>query len=90
MKVYAEYDVILPDYSLNYLINGDSSGLLLEDRIIVDNYMQQFYDYAREVGGDVVISLPNFEADPYFTWNPAFGLACNVYDVVVSILVSED
>ena len=87
MKTYAEYDVRLPDYSLSYLVNADSSGMETEEIQEIDDYMSEFYEEAGKVNGSVVISVP--EDESYFTWNPAFGLACNVYDCKIIILVND-
>jgi hypothetical protein len=84
MKTQAIYSVKLPDYSLPYLINGDSSGLEEEDKTAIDQYMNYYYDIAESYHGSVVINPLDMEA--YFTWKPAFGLACNVVDTDIIIL----
>ena len=78
------YEVKLPDYSLSYLINGDSTGLTDDDKAAIDRYMDDYYNTALLYHGDVVIELESQEG--YFTWYPPFGLACNVYDCVIAIL----
>jgi len=78
------YEVKLPDYSLSYLINGDNSGLTPDDIATIDRYMDDYYNTALLYQGDVTVSVESEEG--YFTNNPAFGLACNVYDCVIVIL----
>jgi len=85
MKTHDTFKEDIPDYSLPYLINADSSGLSPEDIIAIDDYMQNFYTIADEVNGFVVIST--LEDESHFTWNPAFGLACNVITCNISILI---
>lgn len=86
MEKIVEYNVKIPDYALPYLINADSSGLNKEDIKNIDNYMQEFYNEADNYEGQVLIDLTNVDSEGYFTWNPAFGLACNVYDCTILIL----
>lgn len=87
MKTLAEYDVNLPDYSVCYLINDDSSGLDQEDINTIDNYMQEFYQLADNNNGSVIIDCG--DSEPSFTWNPAFGLACNCFDATITILTPD-
>lgn len=87
MKEHARYIIALPDYALPYLINGDESGLELHDLFVIDNYMLPFYGKASEVHGDIIICPSDDE--PYFTWHPSFGLACNIIDTIVLILIPE-
>lgn len=91
MKIYFENNEPIPDYSLSYLINGDDSGLTPDDKIIIDQWLNQYQEIANKVNGDVVIACPNEDQpDPYFTWNPAFGLACNCFDLDIVIMISDD
>ena len=81
------YEVKLPDYSLSYLINGDSSGLNQDDIQNIDSYMEKFYNEADSLkNGFVNFELDDYEADSFFTWNPPFGLACNCYEAKILIL----
>jgi hypothetical protein len=85
MKTIAEYTVKIPDYALPYLINGDKSGLAEQDIKSIDSYMdKEFYGVAREQNASVIIS-PS-EEESYFTWRPAFGLACNVVDCTILLV----
>lgn len=86
MDPIAEYNERIPDYALPYLINADDSGLTSQDKTIVDNYMQFFYTQADNNNANVIIGIDNLDSDPYFTWRPAFGLACNVMDCTILIL----
>ena len=89
MKTIAEYDVQLPEYSLTYLINDDSSGLTDIDKKVIDFYMENFYIEANKNHGDVIVDImtdENDNSEGYFTWNPAFGLPCTCYDAKIIIL----
>jgi hypothetical protein len=87
MKIKASYDVKLPDYSLSYLINADSSGIDESDIKIIDDYMQEYYDIADQCNGNVVIEIVDSEyAESYFSNSPEFGLPCNVMDCIIAIL----
>lgn len=82
MKKLAEYEVKFPAWALSYVVNGDSSGISAEDKKQVDTYMRQY-----EGRGHVEVCTPaddNWE--PYFDWNPEFGLACDVVDCTILIL----
>lgn len=87
-----EYDRIarIPDYALSYLINGDDSRLSPEDKKIIDQWKLTYETMAKEANGYFELSQENPEenVDSYFTWNPEFGLACNVYDYHILILVN--
>jgi hypothetical protein len=78
------YQEDLPDYSLSYLINGDSSGLDDEDIRNIDEFMEYYYNLAEDLNGNVVIDIISDES--FFTNSPAFGLACNCYESNINIL----
>jgi hypothetical protein len=86
MNTVNSYSVKLPDYSLSYLINGDESGISEEDKNIIDEYMQEFYDESESCNGDVIIGLDDIDSEGYFTWSPSFGLACTVFDATILIV----
>ena len=85
MQTIAEYNVKLPDYCLSYLINGDNSGLDPKDIKIIDSYMSEFYQIAEKTNSHVNICLDDNE-EPFFTWSPSFGLACNCYNAKIILL----
>ena len=81
LNIIAEYnEVKIPSYALCYLINNDSSGLDIDDIKIIDDYMEQFYN-------DGFVIIAPCDDDFYFTWSPAFGLACNVLDCTIIVHV---
>ena len=87
MKTIADWDNLkIPDYSLPYLINGDDNGLSDEDRNTIDGYMLQYYELAEENNGHVIIGFEHSDEEPFFTWNPEFGLACNVMTCTIQIV----
>jgi len=85
MRKSSEYDVKMPEYAMCYLINGDSSGNEEADIKIIDTYMRKFYDEAKKTDGHVVVGMPEDGHEPYFTSMPAFGLACTVYDIRITV-----
>lgn len=87
MKTIAEYEVRIPDYALCYIVNDDSSGLSEEDKKNIDNFFQKYKDIAEQNNGTVNFGYDS-DQESYFTWHPAFGLTCNVYDAIIQILVS--
>lgn len=91
MKIHAEYDVKLPNYSLTYLINGDSSGIDGDDILTIDNGMKRFYEIADSVNGSLTISVMDSDdnQESYFSSWPLFGLPCSVYDAKIIILVEN-
>jgi hypothetical protein len=85
MKILKKHNVKLPTYSLPYLINGDDSGLSSEDKTDIDVFMNKFYQDFKPVNCDAIIDYDS-ESESYFTWSPAFGLACDVFDCTILIL----
>ena len=84
MKTIGSYTVYLPDYALSYLVNDDSSGIEEEDKKTIDSYMEFFYHEAKINNGSVIIDTTSNES--FFTWSPAFGLACNCFKASIIIL----
>ena len=78
------YKEDIPAYALSYLVNGDDSGLEEEDIEAIDNFMEQFHREADEIKGYIVIDV--ISKDPFFTHNPAFGLACDCYECNICII----
>jgi hypothetical protein len=68
----------IPTWALSYLVNADPSGLEEEDIKLVD-------DWCDMNNVQLVCPIDDVEGDmqPYFTSNPAFGLACDVIDCIV-------
>jgi hypothetical protein len=85
MRILKSYIVKMPDYALPYLINGDDSGLNESDKIAIDNYMTQFYAELSDINDQIIFDYDS-ELESYFTWNPAFGLTCNVVDFTIAIM----
>lgn len=83
MKILETYKEEIPAYSLSYLVNGDSSGIDDTDIKNADDFMQWFYDRAKELGGTVTLSCGVEE--PSFTHHPAFGLACDTVPCEIHI-----
>jgi hypothetical protein len=81
MKTIKEYTIQLPEYSLCYLINGDSSGLSNIDIQAIDNW----YAHIDNNTNHQIIINP-IEDEGHFTWYPEFGLACNCVDCTILIL----
>ena len=65
----------IPAWSLDYLINGETSGLTNDDLILVKKW-------EASLKGPIAISM---NGEPYFSSCPAFSLPCDVYDCDVLI-----
>lgn len=87
MITYKEYNVKFPVYALSYVINGDSSGLESHEVEIIDRYMREFERETESVNGSMIVALDDNESEAYFTRSPAFGVACDVMDVTIAILI---
>lgn len=84
MRIISEYTgLLVPDYALPYLINGDSSGLEKGDAERVDAWMRHFYAEAEAAGGRVIFDAGESAG---FTWRPEFGLACDVTECKVLVV----
>ena len=86
MKTLKEYSVNMPCWSLPYIVNNDASGMPDEDIKLVDDYMSQYYKEAEKHGGQVIVGAVGPEAEPFFTWCPDFGLACECAEYLVLIV----
>lgn len=93
METVAEYNNLkIPDWALSYLVNADDSGITEEDKKLVDDFMQRYYDEAENFSqllGEnhyVIFSVDNYEDEPYFSQLPKFGLACNVQECTILIV----
>ena len=83
MKTILERKELIPDYALSYLINGDFSGLSPDDRKNIDTWYAN-YENRMQTGESIIISPA--EDNSNFTWNPAFGLACNCIECTILIV----
>ena len=66
----------IPAYSLSYLINSDPTGLSYLEIELIDGFLAANFPRGFTVDIDTCI-------DPYFSSVPAFGLPCEVYDLVM-------
>ena len=66
----------IPAYSLSYLINSDPTGLSDHEIELIDGFLAANFPRGFTVDIDTCI-------DPYFSSVPAFGLPCEVYDLVM-------
>lgn len=76
MKHYLKlYDTVkIPSWALCYIFNGDAGNLTDEEQDMIDNFLDRY------PGATYDIKEENLDS-PYFTMSPAFGLACDVYDM---------
>jgi|WetSurSiteA1Bulk_404760.scaffolds.fasta_scaffold57653_2 hypothetical protein len=88
MKKVSVEVVRFPAYALSYLINGDSSGITEEDVTAIDAWWNEQVSALTE--GQHLILDPADQADQYFTWHPAFGLACDVIDCNLVVLEPDE
>lgn len=63
----------IPVWALCAIINGDYTGLSIEERETIMDWLDETrYD---------IIAPPDEDDSPYFSYYPAFGLPCDVYDI---------
>jgi len=72
-----ERDEDIPTWCLCYVINDDPSGLTDEEIAMVDHYFQGV-QHVEPIGGT------------FFSWHPAFGLAGECQDCLITYIKSED
>lgn len=66
------YDILdIPEYALNYIVNGDSSSISDEDKNLCDKFLEtwEYIDQVQDENGE-------FE-EASFNRNPCFGLPCD-------------
>lgn len=66
----------IPTWAFGYVFNGDKTGLTDEEVNLID-------DTLKRIGAELVCSLPDEEAQPYFCHYPLFGLPAEVENCVV-------
>ena len=75
MESLKPYDTVkIPTWAVCYIFNGDADNLTFEEQDMIDNFLDQY------PGATYDIREENMDT-PYFTTRPAFGLACDVYDM---------
>ena len=74
----------IPSYALSYLINGDASGLPVEDKLRIDKWYQLWQDVADRVNGTVVIAP--VDDREFYTKYPEFGLPCQCTECDILVL----
>ena len=68
----------LPEYSLNALINDNWQGLTEEDQKNIKAFNKKYNKPWIEISKN---------QDPFFSYNPEFGLACNCIECNVFVTV---
>lgn len=68
----------IPDWAMCYLFYGDESGLDKEEKQMADQWERQMIESGFDLGLMEPVSW-----EPYFSYHPAFGKGCNVYDVAI-------
>ena len=71
----------IPDWSINYLVNSDDSGLTPEDKKMVDGYVDQLINKEH-----LRLLAPIYGTESEFERHPAFGLASGTVDFVAEVL----
>ncbi len=74
----------IPTWALRYIINGDPSGIDVDDIAKVDDFLKSY----EKMGCHIQIVSPIVEDEnavpqAYFSHYPAFGLPCEVVDCEV-------
>ena len=87
LEAFADYDIIaVPEYAIPYLVNGDTEGLSEQDVKNIDEFADDMakkgfhadiFTFVTEDANGNLIEDEN--AEPSFTWSPAFGDACGCY-----------
>lgn len=65
----------IPQWAVNYLVDGDDSGLAPEDMKMVDDYVERLLKEEH-----LRLICPIYGAENEFCAHPAFGPACNTVD----------
>ena len=91
MKIRNRTTELIPAYAMSYLINGDDSGLLEEDIKIIDKWYEQIIKVMLPEGSNPTTSIiiNPISEESSFTWHPAFGLACEVIETDINIMISD-
>lgn len=63
----------VPTWAIGYMVNGDPTGLWDEEIKEIDEWMEE---------NEVRVVEP--KGEPYFTRDPLFGKACEVYDCTIA------
>lgn len=71
----------IPSWALNYLVNGDRDGITDEEYAMIDKWLVD--------AKCLLVCSPHESDHPYFSHEPAFGLACEVYDCECLIVNME-
>lgn len=81
----------VPDYALNYIVNGEIGEDLTEediknidewcDKMREMGFKPDMFNEVEEIDGEYYCADPDKSEciEPSFTTNPAFGLPCNCY-----------
>jgi hypothetical protein len=79
-KEYEDYEFVIPQWAIVYLINSDNSGLSDQETDQVDRWVERInLDY-----NNPIIGMP--EGEPYFShYNDITGQAGNVYDITITV-----
>lgn len=86
-RLSTEKNAQIPSHVLSYLVNGDASGITVEEKAQADNFMKLYSDLF-PVNGGIIIS-PVGEASHYSKF-PEFGLPCLVVDCDIIVMEKED
>jgi len=89
MKTFCQAVERIPDWALCYLINNTLEGLSEQEVNSIHDFFSFFEDIAKEFNCDIIVSPVEEQPEGYFTWHPAFGLACTVTDCYVTLLYTE-
>lgn len=94
MKTLEEYQDDVPTWALSAIYNGDMSGLDDEEEVMVSNWLKQWEERAKKLGGHVIYSTEKDDEGnditDEFSRNPAFGLACSTESTVILIVGPND
>lgn len=103
--VFHKYREMIPEWALDYLVNGNDELLTKADRNEADDFLESFHkahknvvsiEYAPVVydyDGNEIDSdeerYQRFEPQGCFTWSPAFGEPTNCYEYQITVICKE-
>jgi len=77
-------NVLIPQWAMCYLVNGDASGISETEKNTVDTWVNQYRAMFTNVYSMDIVS---HEGDGFYTKYPEFGKACKVdeCDVIITL-----
>jgi hypothetical protein len=86
MKTISRIAREIPEWAVYYLAYGEDESLKPEEITMIEGFKNKLTDTAKKLKAEYwdIDFNANEDANPHFTWSPPFGLACNVYDALIT------